>query len=343
MRIFRSPADIPAGYGPSVVTIGNFDGVHIGHRQIMRRAVELAKTRGAVPVVLTFDPHPARVLAPERAPRLLMTIDQRLRAMQEEGIEAVLLLPFSLDFARLTPDEFANEILARTLGVCVVLVGEDFRFGYKQAGNINTLRELGEWLGFDFEAISGITRRGERVSSSAIRKLVGAGAVSRACRMLGKPFAVEGYVVRGQGIGSKQTVPTLNLEPLNEVLPKTGVYVTRTVALSLPAGRGSVTPEEVLSRDPASPLGVLAREGAAWNSITNVGYRPTFDGQNLTIETFLLDPFDGETPEKIEVSFLFFVRDECKFETPEALKAQIFQDVGVAKRLHRRLAKSRVG
>ncbi len=209
------------------------------------------------------------------------------------------------------------------MNVRVVLVGDDFRFGYKQAGNVETLRELGERLGFEVEAISGIGRRGERVSSSAIRKLVGEGAVSRACRMLGKPFALEGNVVRGQGIGSKQTVPTLNLEPLNEVLPKTGVYVTRTRALSLADARGSVMPA-----------------GATWNSITNVGYRPTFDGENLTIETFLLDPFDGNTPEQIEVSFLFFVRDERKFETPEALKAQILRDVRVAQRLHRRLTKS---
>jgi riboflavin kinase / FMN adenylyltransferase len=334
MKIFRSPTDIPGGFGPSVVTIGNFDGLHIGHRQIMRRVVALANMRGAVPVVLTFDPHPARVLAPERAPKLLMTIDQRLRNMEEEGIEAVLLLPFSLDFARLTPEEFANEILARTLSARVVLVGDDFRFGYKQAGSVDTLRELGERLGFGVEAVSGIARRGERVSSSGIRKLVGAGAVSRACRMLGAPFALEGNVVRGQGIGSKQTVPTLNLEPLNEVLPKTGVYVTRTRALSLPGGRGSETPDTIPGRD---------RKGATWNSITNVGYRPTFEGENLTVETFLLDPFDGETPGKIEVSFLLFVRDERKFETPEALKAQIFRDVGVAQRLHRRLAKSCMG
>jgi riboflavin kinase / FMN adenylyltransferase len=334
MRIFRSPADIPGGFGPSVVTIGNFDGMHIGHRQIMRRVVALAKMRGAVPVVLTFDPHPARVLAPERAPKLLMTIDQRLRGMQEEGIEAVLLLPFSLDFARLTPEEFAEEILSRTSTARVVLVGDDFRFGYKQAGNVDTLRESGERLGFEVAAVSGIARRGERVSSSAIRKLIGAGAVSRACRMLGKPFALEGNVVRGQGIGSKQTVPTLNLDALNEVLPKTGVYVTRTRALSLPPGRGSEIDPMLPSRD---------RKGATWNSITNVGYRPTFDGENLTVETFLLDPLDGVAPEKIEVSFLLFVRDERKFETPEALKAQIFRDVGVAKRLHRRLEKSRVG
>ncbi len=321
MKVFRSVDAVPAGFGPSIVAIGNFDGVHAGHRQIMRRVAALAKERRAIPVVLTFDPHPARVLAPERAPRLLMTLDQRLRAMAAEGIEAVLLFPFSLDTARLTPEEFAESVLARALHAQAVLVGEDFRFGHKQAGNADTLRALGGRLGFELEAVRGILRRGERVSSSGIRKLAAAGSVSRACRMLGAPFALEGRVVRGRGIGSKQTVPTLNLDPLNEVLPKTGVYATRT-------------------RDLES--------GRTWNSITNVGYRPTFNGENLTVETFLLEPFPPQDrgdaqPERIEVRFLRFIRDERKFETPEALKVQILRDVGVASRLHRRLAKFHVG
>ena len=316
MRIFHSPAEVPQGFGPSVITIGNFDGVHIGHRQIMRRVAALARERGAIPAVLTFDPHPARVLAPDRAPKLLMTIDQRLRAMEAEGIEAVLLIPFSLEFAKLTPEEFVDQVLMTVLKARVVLVGEDFRFGYKQAGNIDTLRVLGAPAGFELEAVSGIARRGERVSSTAIRKLVVEGRVSRACRLLGAPFALEGGVVRGHGIGSKQTVPTLNLAPLNEVLPKTGVYVTRT-------------------RDPGGDR--------KWNSITNVGYRPTFEGEGLTIETFLLDEFGGAPPARIEVSFLAWVRDERKFETPEALKAQILRDVGAATRLHRRLAARGVG
>jgi len=316
MKVFRALADVPDGFGPSVVAIGNFDGVHAGHRQIMRGVAALAKERGSIPVVLTFDPHPARVLAPERAPRLLMTLDQRLRSMAAEGIEAVLLFPFSPDTARLTPGEFAESVLARTLHAQAVLVGEDFRFGHKQAGNTDTLRVLGERLGFELKAIQGILRRGERVSSSGIRKLVATGSVSRACRMLGAPFALEGRVVRGQGIGTKQTVPTLNLDPENEVLPKTGVYATRT-------------------RDLES--------GRQWNSITNVGYRPTFDGENLTVETFLLGVPGDTQPERIEVGFLRFIRDECRFETPEALKTQILRDVGVASRLHARLAKFHVG
>jgi len=316
MKIFRSSGEVPENFGPSIVTIGNFDGVHIGHRRIMRRVVALAREKGCTPAVLTFDPHPARVLAPDRAPKLLMTIDQRLRSMEAEGIEAVFLIPFSPEFARLTPEEFVEQILAGNLKARTVLVGEDFRFGYRQAGNLDTLRALGERFGFTLEVVTGIARRSERVSSTAIRKLVVEGSVSRACRMLGAPFALEGMVVKGQGIGSKKTVPTLNLAPENEVLPRTGVYATRT-------------------RDLAS--------GRIWNSITNVGYRPTFAGEGLTVETFLLEPQGDEHPNRIEVSFLFFLREERKFEDADALKSQILRDIGIANRLHRRLIKHSVG
>ena len=314
MIAFRTTNEVPSGFGPSVVTIGNFDGVHAGHREILRRVSMIGRERGLVPAVLSFDPHPARILAPERAPKLITTVSQRLRRIESEGIEAALLLPFSLDLARLSPEEFARTVLADTLRARVVIVGEDFRFGHRQAGDIATLRELGERFGFAVESAGAILRRGERISSTAIRKLVEAGRVSRACRMLGAPFALEGAVVKGQGIGSKQTVPTLNLAPENELLPKTGVYVTRTLDLD---------------------------SSRQWRSITNVGYRPTFEGRDLTCETFLLEPFDGDTPARIEVSFLYFIRDERKFETPELLRAQIMKDVAAANRLHTRLRESR--
>jgi riboflavin kinase / FMN adenylyltransferase len=304
MKAFRTLSEIPSDFGPSVVTIGNFDGVHTGHREILRRVATIASERDLIPVVLTFDPHPAQVLAPHRAPKLITTINQRLRRMESEGIEAALLLPFSLDIARLSPEEFVSDVLANALHAKVVIVGEDFRFGHKQAGDIATLRTLGENFGFEVESAGAILRRGERISSTAIRKLIEAGKVSRACRMLGEPFALEGRVVPGQGIGKKQTVPTLNLAPENEILPKTGVYVTRTNQL---------------------------------RSITNVGYRPTFDGQDLTIETFLLAPMPDPAPDRIEVSFLWYIREEKKFDTPELLRAQIMKDVAVANRLHARL------
>jgi riboflavin kinase/FMN adenylyltransferase len=316
MTIFRSPSGVPAGFGPSVITIGNFDGVHVGHRQIMRRVVELAREMDAKPVVLTFDPHPARVLAPDRAPQLLMSLDQRLRAMGAEGIEAVLLIPFSLDFAKLTPEEFVEQILVRTLKARAVLVGDDFRFGCRQSGNIATLRELGQLHGFTLEAVSGIEHKRNRVSSTLVRDLVKLGSVSRACRLLGAPFSLEGNVVPGQGIGSKQTVPTLNLAAESEVLPRTGVYITSTLDLE---------------------------SGRRWESITNVGYRPTFNGDSLTIETFLLEPLTGASPNRISVRFFTFLRNEHRFESPEALKAQILHDIGVANRLHRRLTKLHVG
>jgi riboflavin kinase/FMN adenylyltransferase len=304
MKAFRSLSEIPADFGPSVVTIGNFDGVHAGHREILRRVAAIARERGLLPVALTFDPHPARILAPARAPKLITTIGQRLRRMEQEGTEAALLLPFSPDFARLSPEEFARDVLANALHARVVLVGEDFRFGHKQAGDMATLRTLGAEFGFEVESAGAILRRGERISSTAIRQLIEAGRVSRACRMLGEPFALEGKVVPGQGIGRKQTVPTLNLAPENELLPRNGVYVTRTNRL---------------------------------RSITNVGYRPTFDGHDLTVETFLLDSLPDTVPERIEVSFLHYIREEKKFDSPELLRAQILKDVATANRLHARL------
>jgi riboflavin kinase / FMN adenylyltransferase len=312
MKVYRSPAEVPGDFGPSAVTIGNFDGVHIGHREIMRRVVRIAKEQGLTPAVLTFDPHPARVLAPDRAPKLIATIGQRLRRLEEAGIEAALLLPFSLEFAALSPEEFVERILVRTLKTRCVLVGEDFRFGFRQSGNIETLRTLGERFGFELQPVPAIlghgAGHGERISSSRIRELVAGGRVSRACRIMGTPFALEGRVVSGRGIGSKETVPTLNLAPENELLPKTGVYVTRT-------------------RDESSR--------GVWRSITNVGYRPTFQGEGLTVETFLLDPPPETAPERIEVAFLSYVRPERKFDSPALLKAQILRDVGAARRLHR--------
>jgi riboflavin kinase/FMN adenylyltransferase len=316
MKSFRSLAEVPADFGPSVLAVGNFDGVHAGHRVILRRVSAIARERDFTPAVLTFDPHPARVLAPERAPKLISTIAQRLRRMESEGVEAAMLLAFSPELARLSPEEFARTVLVEKLHARVVIIGEDFRFGYRQSGDLGTMRVLGEKLGFEVESAGTIQRRGARISSTAVRKLVEAGQMSKACRMLGAPFALEGAVVKGHGIGHKQTVPTLNLAPENELLPPVGVYVTETW-------------------DESS----FSKESRRWKSITNVGYRPTFDGRELSVETFLLDPFEGETPERIEVGFLRFVREERKFDSPELLRAQIMRDVAVAKRVHERRAR----
>jgi riboflavin kinase/FMN adenylyltransferase len=230
--------------------------------------------------------------------------------MGEEGIEQVLILPFTQEIAHWPPEEFVRNLLVGRLGVRAVLVGDNFRFGHRHAGNVQLLADLGRQLGFEIETIPAVSWRGHTVSSSAIREAILAGHVARANRMLQHPYGVEGEVVHGRGVGSRQTVPTLNLSTSAEVIPAHGVYLTRTFDL------GS-TPR--------------------WNSITNVGYRPTFGASDaLSIETFLLDPFEGETPARIRVEFLCRVREERRFENPEALKAQILRDVRVAQNYFRR-------
>jgi riboflavin kinase/FMN adenylyltransferase len=317
MRIARDVSET-AGFSPSALTIGNFDGVHIGHQHLLRTTGDFAKSIGASPTVLTFDPHPSRVVAPERTPRLLTTIDERCAWMAEQGIEQVLVLPFTLEIARLTPEEFVRDILVNALRAKIVLVGENFRFGHKQSGDTKVLAALGAQYGFEVWLVEPVTCRGQVVSSSGVRKFIDAGEVGMAWRFLGRPYSIAGDVVHGRGVGSKQTVPTLNLGTSAELLPGNGVYVTRT-----------------------REIGSARR----WNSISNIGVRPTFESSDpqLSIETFLLDPLFGDAPQRIVVEFLHRVRDERKFESPEALKAQIMRDVKRANRFFRlvtRLPKS---
>lgn len=312
IRIYTSLEEIPADFGPSALTVGNFDGVHAGHRRIMQRVLEVARERGLKPGVLTFDPHPTRVVAPARSPALMTTPVERCMLMGEIGIEQALILPFHGGIAQLTPEEFVRGILVEKLGAAAVLVGDNFRFGHKQAGNAVVLAELGRKYGFATEIVGAITLRGRVVSSSATRALIDGGQVARAGRLLERPYALEGEVVPGQGIGSKVTVPTLNLAPAGELIPAPGVYITHT--------------RDVL-------------DGRQWPSITNVGYRPTFGGRRLTIETYLLEPLEGMTPGRIRVEFLRRVREERKFASPELLRAQILRDVARAQAYFRRLGK----
>lgn len=310
-RIFRDLAEVPPDFGPCALTIGNFDGVHAGHRQILRRVVAVARECGWKAAVLTFDPHPLCVVAPDRAPRLMTSQEERAVFMREEGIEELLVLPFTPSVAQWSPEFFVRDIVRAKLGARAILVGDDFRFGHKHAGNVQLLSELGVELGFTTELMPPVSIRGQRVSSSLVRDLVEAGHVSRACRFLTRPFYVDGAVVKGRGIGSKQTVPTLNIGAGESTIPMVGVYVTRTRDLD---------------------------SGQLWQSITNVGYRPTFDGEGITIETFLLEPMERQ-PSRIRVEFYLRLRDERKFASPEALKAQILRDVARARTWFRRVSK----
>lgn len=313
MRIFRSLAEVPADFGPSAITIGNFDGVHLGHRQILKRVRELAAANGWHASVLTFDPHPTAVVAPHRTPRLLTLPEERLALMAEEGIEQTLILPFDRSVAGLAPDQFARQLLVDRLGTRAVLVGDNFCFGKNQTGNTAVLRELGERMGFKVELVDAVACRGQLVSSSAIRESIRSGDVATAARFLKRPYLLEGEVVSGRGLGSRQTVPTLNLATKAAMIPANGVYLTRTRDLD---------------------------DSRRWNSLTNIGYRPTFgESGQLSIETYLLSDFSGETPSHIAVEFLKRVRAEQRFASAEELKARIGQDAAIATRFFRRLKK----
>jgi riboflavin kinase/FMN adenylyltransferase len=298
----------------SVLTIGNFDGIHLGHQAILRAAVERAHETAAISTALTFDPPPRKVLRPETAPLQLSTREQRLAWFAEAGLEAVIFLPFTLELSRLRPEEFVQQILVRNLSVRTVLVGENFRFGHQQAGNVGLLRDLGQRYGFEVAVVPPITSRGEIVSSTAIRREVATGCVDRAARLLGRPFILTGPVVPGTGTGSRFTFPTLNLQPEQELLPARGVYITRTL---------------------------LAGETRTRRSVANVGMRPTFNGTSLTVETHLLD-FSGPIDSKrIQLEFWRQLRPERKFANPEELRAQISADIGRARSFFSRLRRIR--
>jgi riboflavin kinase/FMN adenylyltransferase len=236
MRIARDISQA-AGFAPSAVIIGNFDGVHVGHQHLCEQVAALARERGLHPTVLTFDPHPACIVAPDRAPRLLTTPEERVALMGQHGIEQALILPFTRQIAEMSPEDFVHTVMVKALGAKLVLVGENFRFGRRQAGNTELLVTMGKSQGFETRVVDAVSCRGQVVSSSTVRKLIDEGNVSLAWRLLNRPYAVSGEVIRGHGIGAKQTVPTLNLRTTAQVLPARGVYLTspgpRTGALGI--------------------------------------------------------------------------------------------------------------
>jgi riboflavin kinase/FMN adenylyltransferase len=315
--VYRSVGEIPAGFGPSVAVIGNFDGVHLGHRELLSAVVAEARelhARGSAAraVAITFDPHPERYLRPAQAPRLLTPIAERLRLLAATGIDAVVVLTFDAALANLSARDFAREILLEGLGVRGLHEGGNFRFGHGAQADVKDLKELGAEFGFAVRVHDAVRVRGLEVSSSAIRALVAAGDVRRARWMLGRPFGVRSTAARGRGIGTRLLVPTVNLAPYEGLLPGFGVYITR---LTL---RGSAG-------------------GRCFQAVTNVGNRPTFGEASFAVESHILNfetvDFDEQTP--IELEFLLRLRGEMKWPTPEALKAQILEDVARAKRYFR--------
>jgi riboflavin kinase / FMN adenylyltransferase len=314
MLIFHKLEEIPSDFGPTLVSVGNFDGVHCAHTHVLREIVTRAKVGGAKAVAVTFEPHPVRILRPESGLKLLTPWPEKLRLLEATGIDAVVLLPFGRDMSLMTPRQFAERILRKKLHASEVHEGFNFRFGHKAAGDTNLLAELGREMGFEVKVYPEMTLRGESVSSSQIRKLLREGRVSRARHLLSRPFCILGTPGRGRGYGSKYTVPTINLARYEELVPKDGVYITST----------RVSSEQ-------------------FESVTNVGNRPTFGAELFAIETHLLNFHPIElTPEtEVEICFLERVRDEIKFPSVEALREQISRDVKKARRYFHLLQRGR--
>jgi len=304
MQVFHSIDEIPARFGPSVVTIGNFDGVHRGHRGVIADVIERARALHARSVAVTFEPHPVRVLRPQVPLRLITPTDRKLALLRETGIDAVLILPFTQALSHLTPLEFARAILAEALGAVEVQEGENFRFGVGARADVNDLATLGAELGFLARVHQPTLWRGTPVSSSSVREAIQAGNMRAARQLLGRPFSIASTPAAGRGYGSRLTVPTINLVPYPELVPAAGVYVT-----------------------------CFEIDGRSFESVTNIGTRPTFGEPSFAIESHILDfrPIELNERTPLQLTFLDCLRDEKQWPSPEALKQQIGRDVARAR------------
>jgi riboflavin kinase/FMN adenylyltransferase len=307
----RSTAEWAARFGASgrraVLSVGNFDGLHLGHQKILRQVIACAQEQKAIAGVITFDPHPLKVLRPGNAPPLVETIGQRIERFAAMGLDAALVLRFDRALAELTPEEFVRGVLVEELKTAEVLVGQNFRFGHRQQGHVDTLRDLGLRFGFSVLIVEPVIIDNEFVSSTGVRSAIAEGGVAHAAHLLGRPFALTGEIVRGAGRGSTVLFPTLNLAPAQELLPKVGVYATESWV-----------------------------EGRWYRSATNVGFRPTFDGTLLGIESHLFEFSREVTKGPMELRFCERLRDEKKFSGAAELRTQIAADLRDVREYFRR-------
>jgi riboflavin kinase/FMN adenylyltransferase len=303
MRLFHG-TDNAAIHRPTVLTLGVYDGLHLGHQLIMKTVVERARSAAAVPTVITFEPHPRAVLHPESAPPLLQTFDQKIEALGVLGIEQTIIIHFDQQFSQIRAEDFLRDVVVNRLHAKEVYLGRGFFFGHHREGNIDLLRRVSESLGFIADEVPEVRLRGTRIGSTRIRELLQEGRVNLARRMLGRPYGVEGPVVRGAARGMKLGFPTANIQPHNRVIPRVGVYVTATLI-----------------------------EGKWHRSVTNIGVRPTFgDATEPSVETFVMNWSGDLYGDVLRVRFLHRLRDEKKFSSIDQLKSQINRDVEAAYR-----------
>lgn len=305
MKVYRDLEQLPADLGATVLSIGNFDGVHRAHQHVLRSNVRRARELGATPMVVTFDPHPVRILRPDIPKRLITPLSTKLRAFEQCGLDAVLVLTFNRDLSLMAPRDFAEQVLCKRLRAKEIHEGSNFHFGHHAEGNVDKLAEFGREFGFDVHIYPQRYAHGEHVSSTRIRQLIAEGNLTRARQLLARTFSIVGNAGRGRGIGHKYTVPTINMARYDELVPADGVYITWT------------------------------RVGEeCFDSVTNVGYRPTFGTESFAIETHLLNfhPIELTAETEVEIFFLQHVRPEIKFPSVEALREQIARDVHRARR-----------
>ncbi len=310
MRVVRGSEALGEPLAGSVLTPGNFDGLHVGHRAIMDTVISRARALGGAAVVYTFDPHPRKVLHPARAPRLLTTLEQKLELLEAQGVDVAIVEPFTREFARLPAERFAREVLHERVRPREVYVGYDFHYGRDREGSMRTLTELGPHLGFAVTIIPEVTVGERDVNSTRIRMLLEEGKVEEVGLLLDRPYTVRGRVAVGDRRGRSLGFPTLNLDPESEILPAAGVYAGRVRFLD--------------EGEPGS--------GSSWPAVTNVGRRPTFKADDPVLaEAHLLD-FEGDVyGRRIDMGFEHFLRPEQKFADVEALKAQIRRDADAAR------------
>ena len=305
LAILHSPEEWTARFGTAlrtVLTVGNFDGLHLGHQKILRLTVARARASGHLAAVVTFDPHPIRVLRPSQSPLLLQTLAQRLDGFAEMGLDAALVMRFDRTLSLLSPEEFLERILVERLRTSAILVGANFCFGHRGAGDVRLLSQFGRQHDFEVETVAPVEIEGQVVSSTTVRSAIAQADVAGALKMLGRPFSLTGTIQPGEGRGQSLVFPTLNLAPEQELLPKLGVYATESVV-----------------------------QGTVHRSVTNVGTRPTFDGHGVTVESHLLDFKRRITAGPMEVRFWAHLRAEQKFSSPEALREQIARDIAAAR------------
>lgn len=304
MKIIRDLNELAAPLPNAVVTIGNFDGVHLGHREIFRRVVSKARELGGVSVVYTFVPHPLKVLAPDRAPRLLNTYAEKERLIEASCIDVLICAPFTRETAVRSAESFVEDILVRKLGVRYLVVGYDYSFGRNREGNVEFLQRRGESLGFAVEVLGPIVGQGEVYSSSRIRRMLEEGDVRSVVGFLGRHFSLQGEVVhgakRGQGLG----FPTANLATEKEILPRPGVYAVK-----------------------------VKRGESFYDGVVNIGCNPTFCREGISVEVHLLDFHEQIYGETLRIYFVERLRDEIRFPSPAELRLAIEADISRARRI----------